>query len=282
MAYIAVLGYLATRALRQVPRGTSAGSLPGGLLDTRIVYNTKTGTCQPPLPAELIDTPDGSFDVWSMAQRSPRRRHFAPLHFPTSDRRKKKDFYDILLPPPYPLTPQHIFLRTTRSGCLYCYQHITIDLHLSLLLIMSPTKPRKASFPLLSIFSFSIIYYARYHTTLIGRDLTSFIVYHITCVSIYMIYNRCVWTLWTNARHSLLTISIYNCWTFSFFSPGAIERKAKRIGLFGRDKKKGKILKKKKQTNNKTNKHIPFLPRVPLYTQRKIACSTKEPSSTSQ
>ena len=146
-----------------------------------------------------------------MAQRSPRRRHFAPLHFPTSDRRKKKDFYDILLPPPYPLTPQHIFLRTTRSGCLYCYQHITIDLHLSLLLIMSPTKPRKASFPLLSIFSFSIIYYARYHTTLIGRDLTSFIVYHITCVSIYMIYNRCVWTLWTNARHSLLTISIYNC-----------------------------------------------------------------------
>ncbi len=63
VAYIAVLGYLATRALRQVPRGTSAGSLPGGLLDTRIVYNTKTGTCQPPLPAELIDTPDGSFDV---------------------------------------------------------------------------------------------------------------------------------------------------------------------------------------------------------------------------
>lgn len=63
VAYIAVLGYLATRALRQVPRGTAAGSLPGGLLDTRIVYNAKTGTCQPPLPAELIDTPDGSFEV---------------------------------------------------------------------------------------------------------------------------------------------------------------------------------------------------------------------------
>ncbi|XP_059351281.1 uncharacterized protein LOC130702789 isoform X2 [Daphnia carinata] len=63
VAYIAVLGYLATRALRQVPRGTSAGSLPGGLLDTRIVYNTKTDSCQPPMPAELTDTPDGSFDV---------------------------------------------------------------------------------------------------------------------------------------------------------------------------------------------------------------------------
>ncbi|KAK4005768.1 uncharacterized protein LOC116922508 isoform X2 [Daphnia magna] len=63
VAYIAVLGYLATRALRQVPRGTSGGSLPGGLLDTRIVYNAKTDSCQPPMPAELTDTPDGSFDV---------------------------------------------------------------------------------------------------------------------------------------------------------------------------------------------------------------------------
>ncbi len=63
VAYIAVLGYLATRALRQVPRGSAVGSLPGGLLDTRIVYNTKTDSCQPPVPAEMIDTPDGSFDV---------------------------------------------------------------------------------------------------------------------------------------------------------------------------------------------------------------------------
>ncbi|XP_046451162.1 uncharacterized protein LOC124199403 isoform X1 [Daphnia pulex] len=63
VAYIAVLGYLATRALRQVPRGSAVGSLPGGLLDTRIVYNAKTDSCQPPVPAEMIDTPDGSFDV---------------------------------------------------------------------------------------------------------------------------------------------------------------------------------------------------------------------------
>ncbi len=66
VAYIAVLGYLATRALRQVPRGgTSSNHMPtpGGLLDTRIIYNSKKGTCQPPLPAEMIDSPDGSFDV---------------------------------------------------------------------------------------------------------------------------------------------------------------------------------------------------------------------------
>lgn len=62
VAYIAVLGYLATRALRQVPRGGSS-SLPGGLLDTRIVYNTKTDTCQAPLPAEMTDTPEGSAEV---------------------------------------------------------------------------------------------------------------------------------------------------------------------------------------------------------------------------
>lgn len=62
VAYIAVLGYLATRALRQVPRG-GASSLPGGLLDTRIVYNAKTDTCQAPLPAEVTDSPDGSVEV---------------------------------------------------------------------------------------------------------------------------------------------------------------------------------------------------------------------------
>ena len=62
VAYIAVLGYLATRALRQVPNGGSS-TLPGGLLDTRIVYKARKGTCHPPLPAELVETPQGAFDV---------------------------------------------------------------------------------------------------------------------------------------------------------------------------------------------------------------------------
>ena len=69
VAYIAVLGYLATRALRQVPTGGNGSSqssstlLPGGLLDTRIVYNARKGTCHPPLPAELVEPPQGAFDV---------------------------------------------------------------------------------------------------------------------------------------------------------------------------------------------------------------------------
>ena len=64
VAYMAVLGYLATRALRQVPRTTSAS--PSGFIgmtDTRIVYDTKKDQCRHPQPADVVDTPEGSFDV---------------------------------------------------------------------------------------------------------------------------------------------------------------------------------------------------------------------------
>jgi len=60
VAYMAILGYLATRALRQVPRSSNALT---GLLDTRLGYNLKTDKYQPPVPTDATDSPEGSVQV---------------------------------------------------------------------------------------------------------------------------------------------------------------------------------------------------------------------------
>ena len=68
VAYMVVLGYLATRALRQVPAPSASDEAAsvtgvGALTDTRLVYDAKSDRCRSPLPTDLIDSPQGSFDV---------------------------------------------------------------------------------------------------------------------------------------------------------------------------------------------------------------------------
>ena len=60
---MAILGYLATRALSQIPAGNAIGN-SSSLLDTRIVYEARKGPLrQPVTSAELTEVTDDLFDV---------------------------------------------------------------------------------------------------------------------------------------------------------------------------------------------------------------------------
>ena len=75
---MAILGYLATRALRQVPHSSNAIT---GLLDTRLGYNMKTDKYQPPVPTDANETPEGSIQVWPVMDVGVTSPLYHP-HFP--------------------------------------------------------------------------------------------------------------------------------------------------------------------------------------------------------